>query len=82
MLTLLFYSLYLSAKSTLRYLADKEGAAGMILWSIQKFVTDGVTQVSKKHLGVAKSHTENVLIFGVKSHKRPILKNASLPSRI
>ena len=77
-----FYSLCLSAKATLSYLADKEDTAGMILWGIQKFVTKRVTQLLEKHLAVAKPYIENaVVIFCVRSHKSPILENASLPSR-
>lgn len=51
----LFYFLCLSAKSTLRSLADKECAADMIFCSIQKLVTKRVTCTSEKHLGVAKT---------------------------
>lgn len=84
LLTLLFYSIYLSVKNTLRYLVDivdKEDVTAMILWGIQNFVTKGVTQLSEKYFGVAKPHIENALvIFGVRSHKLLILKNASLPS--
>lgn len=86
LLTLLFYSICLSVKNTLRYLVDivdKEDVTAMILWRVQKFVTKGVTQLSEKHFGVTKPHIENALvIFGVRSHRLPILKNASLPSRI
>lgn len=49
----------------------------MILWSIQMFVTEVVTQLLEKQIGIAKLHIEKtIVLFGVRSHRLPILKNA------
>lgn len=59
------------------YLTGKGDAAPMILWSIQKFVTELVTQLLEKQIGIARLHIENtIVIFGARSHRLPILKNA------